>query len=169
MSSSWRKNTHSQTETQSKGILLHWTVEQASSRLRRSVRLHYMYRTWKCTCIYTLGFVYNELMTVLQVRCMTSTRARKVCEKRFHLRTSLRKKRKRLRSRWTTVSIFTSQQCQQLAIIALECWKLQWLRKYSVAKLKLDLHKMVSGPDCKHVSKPVKSLKKNAEARYAHS
>jgi hypothetical protein len=37
---------------------------------------------------------------------------------------------------------------------------------YSLGKLKLDLTKLVSGPDCKHVSKTVKSLGKQAEAKY---
>ena len=35
---------------------------------------------------------------------------------------------------------------------------------YSLKRLKLDLHKLVSGPDCRHVSKPVRTLQKNAEA-----
>ena len=42
---------------------------------------------------------------------------------------------------------------------------IQWLRMYSLSKLKLDLNKLVSGPDCKHVSKHVKPLQKNIEAR----
>ena len=44
---------------------------------------------------------------------------------------------------------------------------LQWLQMYSLLKLKLDLTKLVSGPDCRHVSKPVRSLGKRAEAKYA--
>ncbi|GFR86394.1 von Willebrand factor A domain-containing protein 3A [Elysia marginata] len=41
----------------------------------------------------------------------------------------------------------------------------EWLRIYSLAKLKLDLNKMVSGPDCKHEEKPVKILQKNITAK----
>ena len=40
---------------------------------------------------------------------------------------------------------------------------------YSLGKLKLDLTKLVSGPDCRHVSKPVKALGKRAEAKYVQT
>ena len=43
---------------------------------------------------------------------------------------------------------------------------LQWLRMYSLSKLKLDLNKLVSGPDCRHVSQTVKALHKVVDARY---
>jgi hypothetical protein len=39
------------------------------------------------------------------------------------------------------------------------------MRVYSLAKLRLDLDHMISGPDCKHVEKPVKALRKNVEAK----
>ncbi|XP_060556889.1 von Willebrand factor A domain-containing protein 3A-like [Ruditapes philippinarum] len=42
----------------------------------------------------------------------------------------------------------------------------EWLRLYSLSKLKLDLTKLVSGPDCKHVEDGVKSLKKQVSAKY---
>ncbi len=41
-----------------------------------------------------------------------------------------------------------------------------WLKKYSLAKLKLDLHKLVSGPECKHNSVAIGTLKKDVTARY---
>lgn len=41
-----------------------------------------------------------------------------------------------------------------------------WLRKYSLAKLKLDLHKLVSGPECKHKSVSIGTVKKDVTARY---
>ncbi|XP_067671399.1 von Willebrand factor A domain-containing protein 3A-like [Haliotis asinina] len=42
----------------------------------------------------------------------------------------------------------------------------EWLRLFGLGKLKLDLAKMVSGPDCKHKEKSVKSLHKNVSAKY---
>lgn len=42
----------------------------------------------------------------------------------------------------------------------------EWLRIYSLSKLKLDLTKLVSGPDCKHVEENVKSLNKQVSAKY---
>ncbi|KAK2189215.1 hypothetical protein NP493_113g03015 [Ridgeia piscesae] len=41
----------------------------------------------------------------------------------------------------------------------------EWLRMYSLSKLKLDLNKLVSGPDCRHVGQAVKTLHKVVEAR----
>ncbi|XP_035826258.1 von Willebrand factor A domain-containing protein 3A isoform X2 [Aplysia californica] len=41
----------------------------------------------------------------------------------------------------------------------------EWLRVYSLSKLKLDLNRMVSGPDCKHEEKNVKILHKNITAK----
>ncbi len=43
---------------------------------------------------------------------------------------------------------------------------LKWLKRYSLAKLKLDLHKLVSGPECKHDTITIGSLKKDISARY---
>ncbi|XP_070580843.1 von Willebrand factor A domain-containing protein 3A-like isoform X2 [Ptychodera flava] len=42
----------------------------------------------------------------------------------------------------------------------------QWLKKYCLAKLRLDLDKLVSGPDCSHVKKHVATLQKNVSAKY---
>ncbi|XP_045213175.2 von Willebrand factor A domain-containing protein 3A-like isoform X3 [Mercenaria mercenaria] len=42
----------------------------------------------------------------------------------------------------------------------------EWLRLYSLSKLKLDLTKLVSGPDCKHVEDSVKTLNKQVSAKY---
>ncbi|XP_052768708.1 von Willebrand factor A domain-containing protein 3A-like isoform X2 [Mya arenaria] len=42
----------------------------------------------------------------------------------------------------------------------------EWLRLYSLSKLKLDLTKLVSGPDCKHVEQKVKTLNKQVSAKY---
>lgn len=42
----------------------------------------------------------------------------------------------------------------------------EWMRMYSLGKLKLDLNRMISGPDCKHVEKPVKALRKDVAAKY---
>ncbi|XP_055877562.1 von Willebrand factor A domain-containing protein 3A-like [Biomphalaria glabrata] len=41
----------------------------------------------------------------------------------------------------------------------------EWLRIFSLSKLKLDLNKIVSAPDCKHEEKPVKILNKNITAK----
>lgn len=42
----------------------------------------------------------------------------------------------------------------------------QWLKMYSLSKLRLDLFKLVSGPDCKHVDKSVPSLNRHVGAKY---
>ncbi|XP_077979926.1 von Willebrand factor A domain-containing protein 3A-like isoform X2 [Glandiceps talaboti] len=42
----------------------------------------------------------------------------------------------------------------------------EWLRKYCLAKMRLDLNKLVSGPDCTHVKKHVGTLSKNVAAKY---
>ncbi|XP_074648285.1 von Willebrand factor A domain-containing protein 3A-like isoform X2 [Tubulanus polymorphus] len=44
----------------------------------------------------------------------------------------------------------------------------QWLRMYGLNHLHLDLSKLVSGPDCKHVESKVKSLNKNVQAKYCN-
>ncbi|CAF0842281.1 unnamed protein product [Brachionus calyciflorus] len=41
-----------------------------------------------------------------------------------------------------------------------------WLKRYCLAKLKLDLHKLVSGPECKHDTVTIGSVKKDVSARY---
>ncbi|CAG5136343.1 unnamed protein product, partial [Candidula unifasciata] len=41
----------------------------------------------------------------------------------------------------------------------------EWMRVYSLRKLKLDLNKMMSSPDCKHEEKNVKILHKNVTAK----
>ncbi|CAM4928075.1 unnamed protein product [Rotaria socialis] len=41
-----------------------------------------------------------------------------------------------------------------------------WLRKYSLIRLKLDLHKMVSGPECRHDTITVPNIKLTSSARY---
>ncbi|CAF1040576.1 unnamed protein product [Adineta ricciae] len=41
-----------------------------------------------------------------------------------------------------------------------------WLRKHSLVRLKLDLHKMVSGPECRHDTITVPNLKSTSSARY---
>lgn len=43
------------------------------------------------------------------------------------------------------------------------------MNKYSLNKLRLDLYKLVSGPDCKHVDQKVKAIGKNVGARYTHT
>lgn len=43
---------------------------------------------------------------------------------------------------------------------------LKWLKRYSLTKLKLDLHKIVSGPRCKHDTIVIGSQKKDVSARY---
>ncbi|KAK3089710.1 hypothetical protein FSP39_005810 [Pinctada imbricata] len=42
----------------------------------------------------------------------------------------------------------------------------EWMRLYSLTKLKLDLNKLISGPDCKHVEESVKALQKPVSAKY---
>lgn len=42
----------------------------------------------------------------------------------------------------------------------------EWMRVYSMGKLKLDLNRLIAGPDCKHVEKPVKALRKQVAAKY---
>uniref|UniRef100_H3A0J3 von Willebrand factor A domain containing 3A n=1 Tax=Latimeria chalumnae TaxID=7897 RepID=H3A0J3_LATCH len=44
--------------------------------------------------------------------------------------------------------------------------KEKWMKKYSMKKLKLDLHKLVSGPDCTHQKKMVPTLHKKISAKY---
>ncbi len=41
----------------------------------------------------------------------------------------------------------------------------QWLKRYSLVKLKLDLHKLVSGPECKHDTINIGTVKKDVSAR----
>ena len=40
------------------------------------------------------------------------------------------------------------------------------MKKYSINKLRLDLYKLVSGPDCKHVDQSVKTIGKNVSAKW---
>jgi uncharacterized protein with von Willebrand factor type A (vWA) domain len=40
------------------------------------------------------------------------------------------------------------------------------LKRYSLVKLKLDLHKLVAGPECKHDTITIGSIKKEVSARY---
>ncbi|XP_006823607.1 von Willebrand factor A domain-containing protein 3A-like [Saccoglossus kowalevskii] len=42
----------------------------------------------------------------------------------------------------------------------------EWLKKYSLSKCRLDLNKLVSGPDCAHVKNHVGALGKNVSAKY---
>nr|KAG5713595.1 hypothetical protein BaRGS_024643 [Batillaria attramentaria] len=42
----------------------------------------------------------------------------------------------------------------------------EWMRVFSLNKLKLDLNRLIAGPDCKHVEKPVKALRKQVSAKY---
>ncbi|XP_076458970.1 von Willebrand factor A domain-containing protein 3A-like isoform X2 [Babylonia areolata] len=44
----------------------------------------------------------------------------------------------------------------------------EWMRVYSLSKLKLDLNRLISGPDCKHMEKPVKALRKQVSAKYCN-
>ncbi|XP_064617094.1 von Willebrand factor A domain-containing protein 3A-like [Liolophura sinensis] len=44
----------------------------------------------------------------------------------------------------------------------------EWMRLYSLNKLKLDLNRLVSGPDCRHAEKNVKPLHKNISAKYCN-
>ncbi|MBN3303838.1 VWA3A protein, partial [Amia calva] len=46
------------------------------------------------------------------------------------------------------------------------CSTKQWLKKFSIQKLKLDLHKLVSGPDCTHQKKLVPTVHKKVSAKY---
>ncbi|XP_042197032.1 von Willebrand factor A domain-containing protein 3A [Callorhinchus milii] len=46
------------------------------------------------------------------------------------------------------------------------CSTKEWLQKYGVRKLKLDLHKLLSGPDCVHQKKRVPNLHKHVSAKY---
>lgn len=41
-----------------------------------------------------------------------------------------------------------------------------WLRKYSLLRMKLDLHKLISGPECKHETVSIGIVKKDVSARY---
>lgn len=42
----------------------------------------------------------------------------------------------------------------------------QWLRKYSLSKMKLDLNKLITGPETKFSGKNVKVLHKTVESRF---
>ncbi|KAK7113358.1 von Willebrand factor A domain-containing protein 3A-like [Littorina saxatilis] len=42
----------------------------------------------------------------------------------------------------------------------------EWMRVYSLKKLKLDLNRLISGPDCKHMERNVKALRKQVSAKY---
>ncbi|CAG2240359.1 von Willebrand factor A domain-containing protein 3A [Mytilus edulis] len=42
----------------------------------------------------------------------------------------------------------------------------EWMRLYSLSRLKLDLNKLISGPDCKHTEDNVKALHKQVSAKY---
>ena len=41
----------------------------------------------------------------------------------------------------------------------------EWMRLYSLNRMKLDLNKIVAGPDCKHSDSPVKTLNRRVEAK----
>ncbi|XP_071962568.1 von Willebrand factor A domain-containing protein 3A-like isoform X2 [Antedon mediterranea] len=41
-----------------------------------------------------------------------------------------------------------------------------WLKKYGLSKLRLDLNKLVTGPDCGHTQKHISTLRKNVSAKY---
>ncbi|KAF6019954.1 VWA3A [Bugula neritina] len=43
-----------------------------------------------------------------------------------------------------------------------------WMKKYSINKLRLDLYKLVSGPDCKHVDQSISALGKSVGAKYCN-
>lgn len=81
------------------------------------------------------------------------------CRTRFHVM---------VQSTYTVVAYF-SLQIHYLTIIfsmVLQCNELlQWMKKYSINKLRLDLYKLVSGPDCKHVDQSVKALGKSVSAK----
>ncbi|PVD38341.1 hypothetical protein C0Q70_00953 [Pomacea canaliculata] len=42
----------------------------------------------------------------------------------------------------------------------------EWMRVYSLSRLKLDLNHLISGPDCKHSEHIVKALRKQVSAKY---
>ncbi|XP_041085718.1 von Willebrand factor A domain-containing protein 3A isoform X2 [Polyodon spathula] len=42
----------------------------------------------------------------------------------------------------------------------------QWLKKFSIKRLKLDLHRLLSGPDCTHQKKLVPAVQKKVSAKY---
>ncbi|KAK1164860.1 hypothetical protein AOXY_G15278 [Acipenser oxyrinchus oxyrinchus] len=42
----------------------------------------------------------------------------------------------------------------------------QWLKKFSIKRLKLDLHRLLSGPDCTHQKKLVPAMQKKVSAKY---
>ncbi|KAG2455291.1 VWA3A protein, partial [Polypterus senegalus] len=46
------------------------------------------------------------------------------------------------------------------------CSTKQWLQRFSLKRLKLDLHKLVSGPDCTHQKKLVPAVNKKVAAKY---
>ncbi|XP_033122246.1 von Willebrand factor A domain-containing protein 3A-like [Anneissia japonica] len=41
-----------------------------------------------------------------------------------------------------------------------------WLKKYRLSKLRLDLNKLITGPDCCHTQKHISTLHKNVSAKY---
>ncbi|KAI2644677.1 von Willebrand factor A domain-containing protein 3A [Labeo rohita] len=47
-------------------------------------------------------------------------------------------------------------------------WKMEtwWLKRFGIKNLKLDLHKLISGPECCHQSKLVPSVQKRVSAKY---
>ncbi|XP_066531740.1 von Willebrand factor A domain-containing protein 3A [Hoplias malabaricus] len=46
------------------------------------------------------------------------------------------------------------------------CSTKQWLRRFGIKTLKLDLHKLVSGPECTHRKKMVQTVHKSVSAKY---
>lgn len=46
------------------------------------------------------------------------------------------------------------------------CVFFKWLKRFSIKNLKLDLHKLISGPECCHHNKLVPSVQKRVSAKY---
>ncbi|XP_073712921.1 von Willebrand factor A domain-containing protein 3A isoform X3 [Misgurnus anguillicaudatus] len=46
------------------------------------------------------------------------------------------------------------------------CSTKQWLKRFGIKNLKMDLHKMLSGPECSHLKKMVPSVQKRVSAKY---
>ncbi|ROL54745.1 von Willebrand factor A domain-containing protein 3A, partial [Anabarilius grahami] len=46
------------------------------------------------------------------------------------------------------------------------CSTKQWLKRFGIKNLKLDLHKLISGPECCHHNKMVPSVQKSVSAKY---
>ncbi|XDV14085.1 hypothetical protein PO909_002301, partial [Leuciscus waleckii] len=46
------------------------------------------------------------------------------------------------------------------------CSTKQWLKRFGIKNLKLDLHKLISGPECCHHNKLVRSVQKRVSAKY---